>query len=47
VQLPAGATAEAVTMGKGWIGVATTDGRLFVFAPDGRLRQEIRIETGN
>jgi Flp pilus assembly protein protease CpaA len=45
--LPAGAVAEAVTMGPGWIGVATTDGRLFIFAPDGKLRQEIKIVLGN
>ena len=47
LELPAGAMAEAVTMGTGWIGVATTDGRLFIFAPDGKLRQEIKIVPGN
>ena len=47
LELPAGAVAEAVTMGTGWIGVATTDGRLLIFAPDGKLRQEIKIVPGN
>lgn len=42
--LPAGATAAAVTLAADWIGVATTDGRLFIFNRDGSLRQEIRIE---
>lgn len=41
--LPAGAKPEAITRGPGWIGVVTTDGRMFVFAPDGALRQEITI----
>lgn len=43
LQMPAGAQAEAVTMGKGWIGVVTTDGRLLIFTPDGKLHQEIAI----
>ena len=47
LELPAGAVAEAVTMGTGWIGVATKDGRLFIFGQDGKLRQEIRIVPGN
>lgn len=42
--LPAGVTAEAITHGKDWIGVVSTDGRLFIFAPDGSLRQEILIK---
>lgn len=46
LDLPAGVVAEAVTMGTGWIGVATKDGRLFIFAPDGKLRQEIQITQG-
>lgn len=44
--LPDGAVAEAVTMGKGWIAVVTTDQELLVFSPDGALRQKIRIKTG-
>jgi Flp pilus assembly protein protease CpaA len=47
LELPAGAMAEAVTMGTGWIGVATTDGRLFIFSTDGELRQEIKVGPGN
>jgi len=43
IALPAGAKPEAVTMARDWIGVATTDGRLFVFNRDGSLRQEIDI----
>lgn len=41
--LPEGVTAQAVTMGKGWIGVVTTDNRLFIFSPEGSLQQEISI----
>lgn len=41
--LPAGATAAAITMAADWIGVATTDGRMFIFNRDGSLRQELRI----
>ena len=47
LELPAGAVAGAVTMGTGWVGVATKDGRLFIFEPSGKLRQEIRIVPGN
>ncbi len=47
LELPADAVAGAVTMGAGWIGVATTDGRLFIFGSDGKLRQEIKIMPGN
>lgn len=41
--LPEGATAEALTMGRGWIGVVTTDQRFLIFNPDGSLRQEIEV----
>ncbi len=45
--LPDGATPAAVTQAQDWIGVVTTDGRLFIFdRTTGALRQEIRIETG-
>lgn len=44
LQMPAGATAQAITLGAGWIGVVTTDNRLLIFTPDGRLQQEIAIE---
>ncbi|MEH7829717.1 DUF6476 family protein [Gemmobacter denitrificans] len=44
IALPEGATPEAITRGRDWIGVVTTDGRMFVFTPDGRLTQEILIQ---
>lgn len=43
LQLPSGASALAITQGKGWIGVVTTDNRLLVFTPQGALQQEITI----
>lgn len=43
LSLPAGAAPQAITQGQGWVGVVTTDNRLFLFAPDGRLLQEIAI----
>ncbi|OYU40215.1 MAG: hypothetical protein CFE33_06625 [Pseudorhodobacter sp. PARRP1] len=43
LQMPAGATAAAITQGKGWIGVVTTDNRLLVFTSAGVLQQEITI----
>ena len=45
LHLPDGATAQAVTMGSGWIGVVTTDNRLLIFGADGALRQEIAVQT--
>jgi hypothetical protein len=41
--LPAGTEAEAVTFGKGWIAVVTTDDRILIFGGDGRLRQDVAI----
>lgn len=41
--LPAGTRAAAVTMGQGWIGVVTDDGRVLIFLPDGQLHQELRL----
>ncbi|MDB5658385.1 MAG: hypothetical protein JWS10_1000 [Cypionkella sp.] len=43
LKLPDGAKAQAVTFGAGWIGVVTTDNRLFIFTPQGSLQQEIAI----
>ena len=43
LKLPAGAEAQAVTFGKGWIGVVTKDGRFLVFSEDGTLRQEVIV----
>ncbi|MDR0808370.1 MAG: DUF6476 family protein [Gemmobacter sp.] len=41
--LPEGARPEAITRGAGWIGIVSTDGRLFIFNEGGALRQEIAI----
>ena len=42
--LPAGVTAEAVTRGPDYLLVVGTEGRVFVFSPDGQhVRQEIQI----
>jgi len=43
LQMPANTTALAITQGKGWIGVVTTDNRLLIFTPQGALQQEITI----
>lgn len=43
LSLPAGTTAEAVTLGKGWFAVVTTDRQLLLFGADGGLRQTIDI----
>lgn len=43
IALPAGVEPAALTMGKGWVGVVAEDGRMFIFNPDGSLRQEIRL----
>ena len=45
LQMPAGATAAAVTMGTGWVAVVTTDNRILVFGSDGRLWQEIAVKA--
>ena len=45
LDLPEGAEAEAVTMGKGWIAVVTRDGRILIFTPDGKMIQEIAVTT--
>ena len=41
--MPRAATAQAITMGTGWIGVVTTDNRILIFTPDGALHQELQI----
>ena len=43
LQMPAGATAQAVTFGTGWIGVVTQDNRILIFSPEGLLRQDVAI----
>jgi len=49
LQMPQGAVPQAVTMGAGWIGVVTTDSRILIFTPQGKLHQELAIAplTGN
>ena len=41
--LPDGLTAEAVTLGTGWIAVVTTSQEILIFAQDGRLMQRVQI----
>jgi hypothetical protein len=43
LSLPEGAKAQAVTFGTGWIAVVTTDNRIMIFGPDGKLRQEVAL----
>ena len=43
--LPAGITAQAVTMGTGWIAIVTNDNRILIFDNDGTLLQDILITT--
>lgn len=43
VQLPAGKTASAVTFGKGWFAVVTTDAHILIFGADGTLRQDVTL----
>jgi len=43
LSLPQGVTAAAVTAGRGWFAVVTTDDRILIFGPDGALRQEVAI----
>jgi Family of unknown function (DUF6476) len=42
--LPQGARVAAVTFGTGWIAVVTTDDHILIFAPDGTLRQDLKID---
>jgi Flp pilus assembly protein protease CpaA len=46
LQMPAGATAAAVTMGTGWVAVVTTDNRILIFGPRGQFWQEIAVKPG-
>lgn len=47
IQLPAGAQAQAVTVGPDWFAVVTTEGRILVFDRlSGALRQEVAV-TGD
>lgn len=47
ITLPDGSVPEAVTYGKGWIAVVTTDHRFLVFTTDGTLRQEVLLQIGD
>ena len=41
--LPEGKEAAAVTFGRGWIAIVTTDDHILIFDADGRLQQDIAI----
>lgn len=42
--MPEGAVAQAVTLGRGWVGVVTEDGRILFFdALSGRLAAEVAV----
>lgn len=43
--LPMGASVAAVTMGTGWIAVVTTDDRILIYGMDGKLLQNLQIDT--
>ncbi len=48
VVLPPGVQASAFTRGPDWLGIVTDDGRILIYAPDGKtLRQEIMIENND
>ena len=44
--LPAGTTAQAVTFGRGWTAVVTSDDHILIFGSDGKLRQDTPILAG-
>jgi Family of unknown function (DUF6476) len=43
LKLPEGTAAGAVTFGKGWIAVVTTDDRILIFSDEGRLLQDVAV----
>ena len=51
LQMPEGLTAEAVTMGRGWVGVVATgtDGEEFLIfdGTTGALRQRVPVSAGS
>lgn len=47
LQLPDGAVPEAVTMGKGWIAVVTSDARILIFGANGQLLQQVKVLQGS
>lgn len=44
LSLPAGATAQSLTLGPDYILVTTTDARILVFNRDGTFRKELPLE---
>ena len=47
IALPAGAQAQAVTFGTGWIAVVTQDNRILVFSNAGELQQDVPLLGDN
>jgi Family of unknown function (DUF6476) len=45
LRLPEGKEAAAITFGKGWIAVVSTDDHILVFDENGVLKQDIPITT--
>lgn len=45
LDLPEGTQVEAVTMGKNWIAVVTSDQHILIFSFDGKLVQDFAIEV--
>lgn len=45
ITLPDGLRAVAVTMGKGWTAVVTTDQQILIFDVNGQLGQQFRIDV--
>ena len=45
ITLPDGTTPVAVTYGRGWYGVVSTDNQLLIYGLDGTLRQTVEIKT--
>ncbi len=43
ITLPEGLKAEAVTAGKGWFAVVTTDQQILILGADGALKQQLKI----
>jgi hypothetical protein len=43
ITLPAGKVAQAVTMGKGWVGVVTEDNHFLMFDAAGTLLQDLPL----
>ena len=45
--LPAGTKAAAITFGTGWTAVVTTTDHILIFHADGKLVQDLKIDTGS